>query len=178
MTIFVEPRNPVLPNRFNHQSIIVLPMARGIAQPCFHSVRVVGSAVQKDLSPNVRSAFIDDDDHFRSLDHRPRIRSRAHTRHSRRKAARFRIVFGNVGFVFLIELQGPRSHFRFAAHRSQINILPNRIRRPISAEIDLAIGQCEAQVPWEVEDREELARAPPSLPLLQPAGAAPLAPNL
>ena len=61
------------PDGFHDQRIAILPVADGIAEPSFDGIGVVLAAIQKDLAPDARPAFIHNNKHFVGLNHGPGI---------------------------------------------------------------------------------------------------------
>src|SRR5215469_15138385 len=138
-TGFINPGDVVLSDRLDDESV-AFPMADGIAEPSVLDLRIMRTAIQEDFSPDMRSAFVYDDEHVFCLNEAPWVRRGAHARNARRQAASFRIVFAESCFVLFIYGPWPREQRDINTGANHVDVLTDRIRRPVAGEIRMAVG--------------------------------------
>ncbi len=100
-----------------------------------------GAAVQEDLAPDVRAAFVDDPDLFRRLKEAPWIRRRAHARDAGRQTARFRVLAAERGLALVVDRLRLGQHRHLDAGANHVHVLADGIRLPVAGEIRLSIGR-------------------------------------
>src|SRR6185312_8282606 len=127
--------------------------------------RIMRTAISEDLPPNVSAALVNNNSERRRLYNPERVRCGAHARHARGQAARFRIFLRDVVLVLVIDLLGPRLKGYLDASSDHIDVLANRVGRPVPGKIGVAIRRLRYRT------RGRLRATPRASPACAPSGA-------
>src|SRR6185312_6457460 len=134
-----DPRDVVLPHGFDDERV-AFPVADRVAEPRLFDLRVVRTAVQPDVTPDVRAAFVDDNEFLRGLDEAPRIWRRAHARDAWRQAARLGIFAAERGLALVVDRLRLRQHRDFDAGANHVHVLADGVRLPVARQIGMAVS--------------------------------------